>query len=340
MGITLKDIAQRVGKSVTTVSRALNDYDDVGVDTRTEIIRVAEEMGYSPNTLAQRLQKRQTDTIGFIIPTATTMRSTNPLFSEFLTSVGNKAADMGYDLLVSTQQEGEQELYAYRKMLEGHQVDGFVIARTWREDLRIQYLQNQNFPFVSFGKIEGDSRFPYVDVDGEYGMRLVAEMLLQNGHRRIACIAPNPEYAFGLCRLKGLRDYLADSGVQLIDAYIKYGDLDQRSGYEQAGLLLNLPEPPSAIAVCNDMMAFGAIRAAQEHDLVVGRDVCITGFDDVPMAEHSNPPLTTLHQPVEEIGCLVCEMLIKTIKGQALDPEQIILKPELIVRQSCGKIFH
>lgn len=339
MGVRLKDIAQRVGKSVTTVSRALNDYDDVGVDTKAEIIRVAEEMGYSPNTYAQRLQKRRSDTIGLIIPTPPE-RFADPFFTELLAAVGDKASELGYDMLVSPQPPGDQELMTYRKMLEGRLVDGFIVARTRRQDTRIEYLARQGFPFVVFGSVEGDSEFPFIDVDGEHGMRLIADHLYESGCRNVACIAPHPQFMFASCRMQGLQDGLAERGLQLKEENIRTGDLSQKSGYDNARDLLNKTDSPDAIASCNDLMAFGAIHAAQELGLTVGKDVCITGFDDVPTAEHSHPPLTTVHQPVREIGGLICEMLVERICGESLEKEHIILKPSLVVRHSCGEILN
>ena len=229
MGTTLKDIALRVGKSVTTVSRALNDYDDVGPETKAEIVRVASEMGYSPNTLAQRLQKRRTDTIGFIIP-PTPSRSTDPFFSDLLTAIGYKASQTGYDLLVSTHPNDGDEISAYRKMLEGRQVDGFIVVRTRKSDLRIEYLHSRNFPFVSYGKTNSGIDHSFVDVDGELGMRLIAEYLISLGHKRIACIVPDPVYSFANCRLKGFSDYLNEKGIALTETFIRIGALDQSSG--------------------------------------------------------------------------------------------------------------
>jgi LacI family transcriptional regulator len=114
------------------------------------------------------------------------------------------------------------------------------------------------------------------------------------------------------------------------------GDLRQRSGYELANSLLDRPLPPTAIMACNDLMALGAMSAAQERGLVIGRDLSITGFDNIPMAEHSHPPLTTVNQPIYQIGNMVCEMLINRIHGGMKEVEQVLLSPSLVIRQSCG----
>lgn len=202
MAITIKDIAKRVGRSVTTVSRALNDYDDVSPNTKEIVRRTANEMGYTPNILAQRLQKQRSDTIGFVIPTYGP-RFSDPFFSEFLAGVGNKAAIHGYDLLVSTRPPGKDEIANYREIVQGGRVDGFIVLRTRREDTRIRYLWEKQFPFVAFGRTDENPGYPFVDADSSYGMQLVTKHLLQNGHKRIACITPPSDLMFAYYRLEG-----------------------------------------------------------------------------------------------------------------------------------------
>ena len=204
MPATLKEIAKRTGRSVTTVSRALNDYDDVSPKTKELVRKVAAEMGYTPSSLAQRLQKQRSETIGLVLPTFGP-RFSDPFFSELLAGIGNKAAGLGYDLLVSTQPPGERELDAYKKLLDGRRVDGFILVRTRRKDARIDYLTQRGAPFTAFGRIEGQASFPFVDEDGAHGMRLVAEHLTQNGHTHLACISSSPELTFTSCRMEGLQ---------------------------------------------------------------------------------------------------------------------------------------
>jgi LacI family transcriptional regulator len=337
MAVTIKDIAKRVGLSVTTVSRALNDFDDVSVETKELIRRTAAEMGYVPNSLAQRFQKRKTDTIGLILPTFGP-RFSDPFFSELLAGIGNKAANQGYDLLVSTRAPGDEELLAYHQIVQGHRVDGLVVVRTRKNDERIEFLRSVQFPFVAFGRIEGKLDFPFVDEDGVSGFRMVAEHLINLGHRRIACIASPPDLMFSQYRLEGLSSRLQELSAPLDPDLVRVGDLTQRSGYEQATELFNLLSPPTAIVAFNDLMAFGAMSAAQNRGLVVGSDISITGFDNTPMASHSHPPLTTVDQPIYQIGSMVCEMLIKCIKGEELEQTQVLLQPELNIRESSGQV--
>lgn len=337
MPVTLKDIGQKVGKSITTVSRALHDYDDVSPETKENVRRVAKELGYKPNILAQRLQKQSTDTIGFILPTFGP-RFSDPFFSEFLAGIGNQAAKLGYDLLVSTRPPGKQEIQTYHSKVQSESVDGFVIVRTRRQDARIQYLCSENFPFVAFGRTEDSCDYPYVDEDSEHGMRLLAYHLADLGHEEIAFIAAPEHLAFANYRLKGFKEGLREKGVVLQDESIVTGDLTQRGGFKKATELLNRPNRPTVIAACNDLMALGAISAAQKMGLEVGKEISIAGFDNIPLAEHCHPPLTTVHQPIYQIGEMVCEMLIKLILGEPLDQEHILLKPSLVIRESVGPL--
>jgi LacI family transcriptional regulator len=166
---------------------------------------------------------------------------------------------------------------------------------------------------------------------------LVVNHLIEQGHTRLACIAAPSNFMLAYYRLKGFTDTLEAHGLAVDTDLIIEGDLTQRAGRAAGTQLLEMANPPTAIVACNDLMALGAIAAAQELDMVVSRDVSITGFDDIPLAEHAHPPLTTVHQPIYRIGTMVCQMLVKVIRGEELAERHIILQPSLIVRQSSGK---
>ena len=335
--VTLKDLAAELGLSITTVSRALAGYGDVAETTRSRVMDAAEKMGYFPDVTARRLQKGRTDTIGFVIPTFGP-RFSDPFFSELLAGIGNEAARHNFDILVSTRPPGTaEEQAAYRRMAEGRLVDGLMVVRTRVRDWRIEYLSRTAFPFVAFGRSDLGLNFPFVDEDGERGLELVAEHLIELGHTRIAFISAPKDLMFCILRSRGLRATLEQHALSLPREYRIAGDLTQQSGFEAMNRLLDLPTPPTAIVACNDLMALGAISAAQKRGMVVGQDVAITGFDDIPLAEHSHPSLTTVRQPVYDIGRQICRMLIHLILGEELPDRQVLLQPELIVRESSGQ---
>ena len=332
---TICDIAKKVGRSITTVSRALYDYDDVSPKTKELVRQTAKEMGYVANKQAQLLRKQYTETIGFILPTFGP-RFSDPFFSEFLAGIGNAAGENEYDLLVSTSPPGEFEMETYEKFVQSHRVDGFIIVRTRINDERILYLDSINFPFVAFGRVPGLEHIHYIDENSEYGMRLIVDHLVKLGHRKLACIAPSFNLTFANHRMKGLKEGLLSHGIEIDPDCILTGDLTEKGGYERTRELINRPHRPTAIVACNDLMAIGAIRAIQDHGLTVGRDISVTGFDDIPLSEYLQPSLTTVSQPIYQIGRMACEMLIKLINKKEIGKCQILLEPTLIVRHSTG----
>ena len=333
---TLKDIANKLGISITTVSRGLAGYSDVSEGTRLRIRETAEELGYQPNITARRLKKQRTDTLGFILPTFGP-RFSDPFFSEFIAGIGNKAAEHEYDLLVSTHAPySEDEKRAYLRATQHGWVDGLIVIRTREKDERIQHLAAHNFPFVVFGRSNLDIDFPYVDEDGTAGMRLVTEHFIELGHQRIGFVTPPSELMFSRFRLLGYQDTMAQHGLPIDPDWIVTGNLTQRGGAEVVDKLLAIQPRLTAIICGNDLMAIGAINRIQQHGLQVGKDIAIAGFDDIPTSTFSNPPLTTVAQPIYDIGWRTCEMLIDLINGRSLKQRHVLLTPELVVRASSG----
>ncbi len=333
MAVTLQDIADRVNVSVATVSRALAGYGDVADETRQRVLHVADELGYRPNVIARRLQQQRTETIGFVIPTHGP-RFSDPFFSELLAGIGNEAAEQEYDLLVSTRAPGSEEMAVYERMVMEQRVDGMLVVRTRRQDPRILYLTEQSFPFVAFGRSDLATDFPYLDVNSGAGIRRLTQHLIDLGHRRIAYIGAPDNLVFAQHRLNGYRDALAANDIPFDETLVVAGKLTERSGYEATQILLTRDPRPTAIVASNDLMATGTISAARRLDLTIGEEVAVTGFDDVPLAAHAHPPLTTARQPIYEIGRRICQMLIHLLRDEPLENRHVLLEPEVIIRAS------
>lgn len=340
MAATLKDIARHVGVSITTASRALAGYDDVAEETRQKVRDAADKLGYYPNLTARRLQKRRSDTLGFIMPTHNP-RFADPFFSEFIAGIGNEAARHEYDLLVSTHgPDSPDELAAYERATHGGWVDGLIVVRTRENDRRIQLLCERNFPFVAFGRTDDDLDFPYVDEDSTAGMRLLVRHLIGLGHERIGYISPPAGLMFGAYRRRGYFEMMAENALSIDERWVVEGDMTQRGGADAAGQLLDLDQTLTAIICGNDLMAIGAINRLQHLGLTVGRDIAVAGFDDIPLAAYTSPSLTTVRQPIYEIGQQTCSMLIDIINGRVPQNAHVMLTPELIVRASSGTEFN
>jgi len=333
MVATQKDIADKLGISVATVSRALGGYSDIAKSTQERVKEAAAEMGYRPNIAARRLQKQKTDTIGFIIPTHGP-RFSDPFFTELLTGIGNEAAEQDYDLLVSTRAPGSGEMKIYKRMVSEQRVDGLLVVRTRQNDQRIQYLHKEDFPFVAFGRSDTSVDYPYLDVDSQAGIYEITQHLIGLGHRKLAYISAPEQLQFAKHRLMGYKQALLANNIPYDNKLIYYGELTESSGYELGHEILTKYNGVTAIIASNDLMALGTTNAARKLGYEVGKEVAITGFDDVPLASHAHPPLTTVRQPVYDIGRQICRMLIYTIKKIPLENYHVLLKPELVIRES------
>jgi LacI family transcriptional regulator len=333
--VTLKDIAERVGKSIPTVSRALANYPDIAAETRAEIKRVAKEMGYVPNITALHLQKQHTDTISLILPVANHLRISDPFFSEFLSGVVETTTHSSFSLILASS-DFENEREAYLRLIHNSQVDGFIVMRTRRKDNRIDLLRSQNIPFVAFGRTAGENDFPFVDSDDVLGIRLVVDYLVKLGHTRLGFIAEPTLFTKSYNRFQGYIQGLQTHGLDFDPDLVFEENFRQPSGKIGAGKLLSSPNPPTAIIASNDLLALGALSAVQERGLEVGRDISITGYDDILLAEYTNPPLTTVHQPAHQLGRQLTEMLIKIIRKERVGEQHVIYAPSLVIRQSTA----
>jgi len=330
--VTLKDIAAAVGKSVAAVSRALNNYDDISEETREEVKRVAREMGYTPNLMARRLQKRTTDTLGFVLPVLSP-RDADPYFSELVAGVANEAAKRGFDLLVSTCTPGPGEQQAYQRLVSGR-VDGMIVARPRLKDERIELLLKKRNPFVVLGNVNLRQDILTVADDVIDGARQVVDHLIEQGHERIALINTSSELVFSEDFLDGFRTAMFKAGLPVNEDLIEQSDFTQKDGYRAAQVLLSKPEAPTAIVTADDMIGLGALAAAQDQGFEIGHDLVVTGYGDALLAEYAQPPLTTVHRPTYTLGQQAARMLITHLRGESIDSEYVIIKPSLVIRQS------
>lgn len=335
MPVTIRDVAKKLHLSITTVSRALDGYDDVADQTRTRVIKVAREMGYAPSRAARQLRRQQADVIGYILPASGT-HFTDPFFSEFIAGLGDEATSHNYDLLVSTATpDSPAERAIYERWVRSRLIDGIVLSRMRLRDWRAKYLTENNFPFVAHGHTHQRLKFPYIEVDSRAGFELLVKHLVERGYQRIAYIGAPARFTLQTDRLDGYRSGLAAANIRFDPGLIGEGDMSRNGGYEAALRLLDLSKPPTAIIGVNDLTAIGAMRAARERGLIVGKDVAIAGYDGTDDSEHTQPPLTTLQQHVYEIARQLAQMLIARIAGEQIEA-RLIIQPKLVVRASTG----
>lgn len=334
--VTIRDVAKKLGLSITTVSHALNGFDDVAEDTRQRVIEAARELGYVPSRAARQLRRRKADVIGYILP-ASGPHFTDPFFSEFIAGLGDAASAHGCDLLVSAAApDTAAECEIYERWIRSRVVDGFVISRMRLADWRAAYLSRVGFPFVAHGHTLLPLDYPYIELDSRTGFRRLVAHLVERGHRRIAYVGAPSNLTLQADRLAGYQAGLADAGIPFDEALIEEGDLTRAGGYRAGLRLLALPQPPTAVIGANDLTAIGVLHAAHERGLHVGREFAVAGYDGTEDSEHTQPPLTTLRQSAYDVAQRLVDMLLARIAGRELAEPRLILEPELIVRESTG----
>ncbi len=337
MSTTIRDVAKRLNLSITTVSRALDGYDDVAVSTRDLVIKTARKMGYVPNRAARQLRRQRTDTIGYVLPAAS-VGFADPFFSEFIAGLSDEVSAHNFDLLVSAApSDGEAEKILYSRWLQAGKIDGIVINRVRLNDWRLRFLAEHKVPHVSLERSLAHLDFIGVEVDLRSGLRRLMEYLVGSGHRRIGYIGGIPEFKIDYDRKRGYLAGLKAAGIKPDPSLITRSDLTSEGGYRAARHLLEIPMPPSAIVCINDQTALGALHAAHERGLTIGRDVAIAGFDGLADAAHTEPPLTTLEQPVYSVARQLAKMLMAIIAGDTLEEPQVKIQPELLIRSSTGR---
>ncbi len=339
MAVKIKDVAQAADVSIATVSYVLNNSAPVSEETRRRVMDAANRLGYRPNSTARNLKASETRIIGYAWHNVE-QNQMNAVLDRFIYRMAQAAELRGYHVMTFTlptvQGGAGDRAHVYEELIRTSRVDGFIVAETDRNDDRIEHLLKLKFPFVAFGRANPAWDFPFVDVDVKAGVRLAVEHLLALGHRRIACLAWQHGLHNGDERLAGYLETLQAAGIVPCSEWIARLQNVIEDGYAATQTLMALPADirPTAIVSLSDVMAIGAMRYLESADIRIGYEVALTGFDDDPISAFINPPLTTLHQPIDAIGDKVIEMLIGVITNQPLAEKAVLIEPALIVRGS------
>jgi LacI family transcriptional regulator len=334
MAPTLVEIAKRAGVSRSTASRVMNDHPSVGQETRARVLSVAKSLNYHPNFAARSLAAGRTRILGLVIPTGVSTLFTDPYFPlliQGITSACN-ARDHSVMLWIG---EPEYERRTIPHILQGGLIDGAILASALVDDPILQAMTSRGLPFVVIGRPVGeDSSISYIDVDNRSSSRDMVAYLLRMGYRRIAAITGPENLIAGSDRYQGYMAALRDRRVPYDADLVVESDFTDEGGYMAMQRLV--PLAPDAVFVASDAMAIGALRAAREAGLRVPGDLAITGFDDIPLASRTDPPLTTVRQPIQRMGALAAETLIDMLSDPDAQPRRILLPTELVIRASCG----
>lgn len=330
--VTIRDVARASGVSYATVSRVLTGYEFVKETTRNRVMEAAEQLGYVANLSARSLAGGRSRIIGLIVPNLD-----NGYVGAITQGIDRELARANYDLMLYTshRQPGKESFYV--GTLANGLTDGLLLVAPLVPATYLEALREQNFPYVLIDQADVSENSNVVEATNWQGAYEATRYLNQLGHTRIAFITGSLAVRSAVDRLRGYKAALADCNIPVTEALIIEGDYQQQTGYEVTkSLLQNVDPPPTAIFASNDLSAFGAMDAAREHGYRIPDDISIIGFDDVPQASFVYPKLTTVRQPLEQMGHVAVKMLLEHIEDQSNPPQRVALATQLVIRDSCG----
>ncbi len=330
--MTIEGIAKRAGVSKRTVSRAINNQYGIKAETRKKILDIIADLNYRPNALARALVTKQTKTLGLIVSD-----NANPFYAKLVRGVEDKATEKGYSvILFSTDEEYEKELKGIHLFIE-KKVDGILVTPTQTHNEDILELQERNIPFVLMNRHFDDLETDYVIDDNKKGAYDAVNHLIKLGHKRIAHITGPFRISSVRERLQGYRDALTHNNIAFDRSLVIESDLHMESAEEITKRLLRMKNRPRAIFAYSDLLAITALKTIKKEGLKVPDDVALVGYDDIDFSALLEVPLTTVSQPSYNIGRKSAAILIDGLeKGSTPGFQQLVLKPQLIIRASCG----
>jgi DNA-binding LacI/PurR family transcriptional regulator len=341
--ITSYDVARAAGVSQTTVSFVLNEVEGASIsdETRQRVLAVAEELGYVPDAAAQALGRGRTHIIGVVVTTLA-----DPFIGTIVQIIESAAHEQGYTVILASSDDiPEREIEAVR-MLQSRRVDGVIVTSSRVGALYQERLAQLNVPVVLINSlVQHNGRYTFsIGVDNRHGGWLAAGHLIQRGHRRIAYVASPADRGDNMERMAGYRDVLREGGIEFDSSLVVQGTGRAGCGQRALHALLSLNDPPSAAFCYNDMTAIGLMDAARGAGLFLPQDLAIVGFDDIAFAQLSHPRLTTIAQPMAELGEGAVEMVLQLLTDDVeadmpvtdMPVTDVTVQGRLVVRASSG----
>jgi LacI family transcriptional regulator len=328
--VTIVDVAREAGVSYTTVSRVLNNKTNVKPETRERVLLAMTRLGYVVDQRARSLAGGRSQVVGLLVHDLGTS-----YIGAIIRGIDAELAASQYDLMLYTTHRRKTRESAYVSTLSRGLADGLLLVLPRNPGAYLETLHLSHIPYVLIDHRGNSDEILAVTATNRQGGYTAAQYLIELGHRRIGHITGAPDQGCALDRLAGYKTALEDHGITFDPELVQEGDFFQPQGYSCARALLDLPHPPTATFVANDVMAFGAMEAIRERGLRIPEDMSIVSFDDIPEAANVHPPLTTVKQPLEEMGRIATRMLLERIKDPESPIERAELPTELVIRQSC-----
>lgn len=335
---TLSEVSKHLGLSMATVSRALNGYPEVNEKTRQRVLKAADELGYKPNTVAQRLATGKSKMVGIMLQSLDELVCA-PTFLQELSCIGNKLGTKGYDLLINSSLQSDN-LHALTNFIAKSSIDGLIIKAPTVNDERIKYLVEKGIPFVVHGRDISDLEYAFYDIDNASVASQAVNFLYQLGHKEISFIGSDEKQAFAYTRTQAFNNAVQKLGLNPELCEVFHCVPEVTAGHDLALQLLEEKGHATAFICSNSKVAYGLYTAAKELGLEIGTDISVISHDDGFThfdTRDFNPPLTVTSAPLTDSSEPIAEAIIKLISGVSPSELQTVSPIDLIVRQSTGK---
>jgi DNA-binding LacI/PurR family transcriptional regulator len=331
---TMRDVAERAGVSYQTVSRVINDAQGVAPETRERVLAATRALNYRPSLAARSLVRKRTETVGLVMPFSIDFTFSDAHLLQVVGGVDRGVSECDYSLLLSSPQESEGGMSAFRRLIRQRSVDGVLVEAGMGDD-GIELLRDAGYPVVVIGHTELD--VPSVLPDDGNGAYVAMQHLLALGHRRIGLITgPEPATLAMRARWAGCEQALGDAGLRLSHDLVESGGLTIEAGYDAAKLLVQRTDPPTALFAFNDSMAIGALHYLRDNRIDVPGDMSVAGFDDIPTAPLLTPSLTSVRIFSADLGQRAARTLVGMLRGMPAPTTPVVLPSQLIVRSSTA----
>ncbi|MBS0897392.1 ribose operon transcriptional repressor RbsR [Pantoea dispersa] len=326
----MKDVARLAGVSTSTVSHVINNNRFVSEQVRDRVEQAIRELNYAPSALARSLKIKQTRTIGMLLTA-----SSNPFYSEVVRGVENSCYERGYSLILCNTEGDEERMNRSLETLMQKRVDGLLMMCTETHLPSADILNRYpSVPMVMMDWAPFEGRGDIIQDNALLGGELATQYLIDRGYTRIACIAGPLDKTPARLRLDGFHQAMAASGLAVPPGYVVDGDFEFQGGFNAMNQLLALDPPPQAVFTSNDAMAVGVYHALYQAGLRVPQDMAVMGYDNIELARYLTPPLSTIHQPKDELGELAIDTLIHRMSDPDASQQMLVLTPELVERGS------
>lgn len=338
--VKLDELAQLLGLSKSTVSRALNGYADISDATKQRVEKTAQKMGYRPLSHAQAIRTGRVRAIAMVINNDEGDRH-NPFLQDFLAGACLAASSHDWTMTISTANSDDDTLKVLGRLVEERKADGFILPRTRVDDPRVRFLEEMNVPFIMYGRTGYGAAAPldhmsWFDISGEAAIKNAVIRLAAFGHRRIGYVGSDPKFNYALLRRDGFAEGLRAAGIAIDTDLMVDGARNREAGEKATRGLFALDAPPTAIVYATDLAALGGYRACEGLGLEVGHDVSIIGYDGIPECQYAQPGLTTFSVDSKWAGERLATMLIQQTRGESPGNLRELGEAELIIRESDG----